>query len=321
MNVDELERRFSWAYKEHMPVNVFHKDDKCRIIFTSGVARHNWRWLHLLNANDVLLCALPWCWSPRDFMHEREVIDAFQVRLENVHIMSNEEKLIPHIRKCGFKAHFINKNCFLDENIFQIGNEDKIYNAVLNARPEKWKNHHLATAVPDLALIEGYCFDESQRVDLSKIPHKYKNNKRLKPREVSQVLQRSRVGLSLSFVEGQCQSSSEYLLCGLPVVSVRSRGGRDVWYDDYNSAICDPTPEDVWRSTRTLIKRKPDPDIIRNNHINLSHQFRNRLIGVLIDVARQFQCDVDMAALFKEKFRHKMTDNYINMGKAMKALM
>ena len=49
------------------------------------------------------------------------------------------------------------------------------------------------------------------------------------------------VGGVFSEEEGACWASSEYLLCGLPVVSTHSRGGRDVWYSGHNSLIVEPT--------------------------------------------------------------------------------
>lgn len=309
--VCDLESKFGWAYKDYMPVNIFYDGPMCRIILTSGMARHNWRWLHLLRDNDIIVCALPWLWVPNDFRIEKEIFEQCGVSSDRVYVLSNEEHLVPHIHNCGFNGYFINKNCFLDENIFTIQNDvEKKYDAVLNARPEKWKNHHLARNISSLALIEGYCFDEAQRVDLTIIPYAYKNSCRLRPHEVSGILNQSRVGLCLSFVEGQCQSSSEYLMSGLPVVSVKSKGGRDVWYNDYNSVICDPTPDDTYTAVKRCIDLKRDPYRIRNDHICLAHKFREKFIVVLQSIADRFGCEVCMERMFKDKFSHKMMDRY-----------
>ncbi len=49
--------------------------------------------------------------------------------------------------------------------------------------------------------------------------------------EVARKLNACRVGMCLSETEGAMFAAVEYLLCGLPVVSTPSQGGRDVWFD------------------------------------------------------------------------------------------
>lgn len=51
----------------------------------------------------------------------------------------------------------------------------------------------------------------------------------LPPAQVCAALNRGEVGLALSELEGACWASTEYLLCGLPVVSTPCSGGREVW--------------------------------------------------------------------------------------------
>ncbi|KAL4440414.1 hypothetical protein ABPG75_003415 [Micractinium tetrahymenae] len=67
----------------------------------------------------------------------------------------------------------------------------------------------------------------------------------LSPAEVYAALNHSEVGALLSALEGPCWASTECLLCGLPVVSTRCSGGREVWYSQDNSIIVEPTPEAV----------------------------------------------------------------------------
>ena len=58
--------------------------------------------------------------------------------------------------------------------------------------------------------------------------------------------------------EGANYSSSEYLLCGLPVVSTESSGGRDYWFDDYNSIICKPNEDSVKKCDEFVYKKIPN---------------------------------------------------------------
>ena len=101
------------------------------------------------------------------------------------------------------------------------------FDAVLNARSRPYKNHWAAVDVDNLAVID-------MLGAKPEIACRYHNRAPLDLTAVAGVLQQSGVGLALSFIEGACLASLEYLLCGLPVVSTHSRGGRDTWYDDEN---------------------------------------------------------------------------------------
>jgi glycosyltransferase involved in cell wall biosynthesis len=87
------------------------------------------------------------------------------------------------------------------------------------------------------------------------------------------------VGGIFSEKEGACYSSSEYLLCGLPVVSTRSEGGRDEWYNKWNSIICDPiesaVSEAVSRAKYNLKKGIFNRHRIRAMHVSKQYEMRN----------------------------------------------
>jgi glycosyltransferase involved in cell wall biosynthesis len=80
----------------------------------------------------------------------------------------------------------------------------------------------------------------------------YKN---LLATEVAEVLNRCRVGLILSEEEGICSASCDYLLCGLPVVSTPSRGGRDEFYDSENCIIVEPSSTAVAEAVAEWLRR------------------------------------------------------------------
>lgn len=62
----------------------------------------------------------------------------------------------------------------------------------------------------------------------------------LSPAEVAVALNRCMVGEVFSQEEGTCWAATEYLLCGLPVVSTPSRVGREVWLNSANCIIVEP---------------------------------------------------------------------------------
>ncbi|MFI5322346.1 MAG: hypothetical protein ACHQ6U_02155 [Thermodesulfobacteriota bacterium] len=67
-----------------------------------------------------------------------------------------------------------------------------------------------------------------------------KNYRVLTPEEMADALNRCMVGLCLSAEECGMYASVQYMLCGLPVVSTRSKGGRDeFFYDRYVKIVDD----------------------------------------------------------------------------------
>lgn len=60
--------------------------------------------------------------------------------------------------------------------------------------------------------------------------------------EVNVHLNRARVGPCLSSIEGQMRGSMEYMLAGLPIVSIKSIGGRDYFFDPTYCLIAPSNP-------------------------------------------------------------------------------
>lgn len=85
----------------------------------------------------------------------------------------------------------------------------------------------------------------------------------LPPREVSREYNRARVGLCLSALEGGNYSTTEYMLCGLPVVSTRSDGGREHFLDPEVSRIVEDDARAVAQAVAELIARRIPPQVVR----------------------------------------------------------
>ena len=203
----------------------------------------------------------------------------------------------------GFSGKIINQNCFLDENLFEIRASEKIYNAVYTARRAPFKRHFLASRVDKLALIAG----DNSGTSIEDLPdHVYLNDRHLNSSEVIDKLAQSKVGLILSEFEGACYSSSEYLLCGIPVVSTRSYGGRDIWYNSYNSLVCDANPEEIQKAVSKLASLNREPVRIRQMHIALSNYFRLKFINLLDLIFSECNESVDARKFWEDNYKHKM---------------
>jgi len=263
---------------------------------------------------SLYLFTLPF-WHAQHYYHAslRFILEvAPQVRAEQLVVLGNGFEEVLFAREAGMsRSFFCNHNCWLDPNLFTHQATPKQYDLVLNTRPESWKRPDLAAAVPRLAIIKGHHFRKHDFFELESLQPALINKERLTPDQVVSILNASYCGGIFSQIEGACYSSSEYLLCGLPVISTTSQGGRDIWYDQFNSVILAENTAAAVLDAVEHIKRRTEqgyfvPQTIRNRHISLQDQFIDgfkQMIAGWLDAAG-FALDVD--AWFKTIYQHKM---------------
>jgi glycosyltransferase involved in cell wall biosynthesis len=92
-------------------------------------------------------------------------------------------------------------------------------------------------------------------------------------------------GLALSRVEGAMWAAMEYMLCGLPVVSTRSFGGRDQFRDDYYWRTVASSPEAVAAGVRAWRKNPPDRQEVRRRVLAKVEEARSRFAQLVIALA------------------------------------
>lgn len=190
----------------------------------------------------------------------------------------------------GLDTIFCSLSAFIDERLFRpLPGVEKRFDAVYDARLTRYKRHELAARIESLALI---CeVDEASTepgvADATRTmlahAHLYNDEgseawRRLSAIEVNQCLNECRVGLCLSAVEGAMYASIQYLLAGLPVVSTRSLGGRDVFFDDDIGLIVADDPEEVRAGVAQMISRRIAPELIRSRTLERIMIHRETLI-------------------------------------------
>jgi glycosyltransferase involved in cell wall biosynthesis len=101
-------------------------------------------------------------------------------------------------------------------------------------------------------------------------------------------------------------SSIEYLLAGLPVVSTRSLGGRDVFFDEANSLIVGDSPDAVAAAVRELAARALDPASIRDQTLQRMKPHRERLIELIETLCELAGRRCEFRTRWDEIFAHHM---------------
>jgi len=268
-----------------------------------------------LKPDDHIVWMTFWHANQTYFERAADFYRTTPVPLDHIWVLGNTRQEVEAARKAGFRASWVNHNVWLDERIFYPQPQEKIYRAVMVSQLAPYKRVSLAAQVKGLALVPSSLFHLHQKVDVSMFVDATIIEKTPQG-GIPVILNQSRVGLILSEEEGACYASSEYLLCGIPVVTTASRGGRDVFYTRENSYIVAPSEDDVARGVAWMIKQSPDPWSIHRAHVNLSHEMRERFAAeVLGGIFAAEQIEAEPGEVLAAIYRHKMIE-YVTEAEA-----
>lgn len=207
-----------------------------------------------------------------------------------------------YLRSRGVDALHVSPNALLDEKLLKPNvAAKKKYAAVHVASVERFKRHYLAWGVRKIAVVT---YDPISRNSMSELSG-YKDvgfvnasvEKGIVPiprTQVQEIISQSHCGLILSAKEGGNYASTEYLLCGIPVVSTPSKGGRDEFFNSVHVKIVAPKPEAVERAVAEWVESVPDPIEIRTAVLLKMKEHRQRLLEWIGTISgRNHSSDVD----------------------------
>ncbi|HEY0201169.1 MAG TPA: glycosyltransferase [Burkholderiaceae bacterium] len=207
--------------------------------------------------------------------------------------LANTEPQRDRLRAAGFDAVFVSQNALVSPETYRpLADAVKRFDAVYDARILPYKRHQLASRVPRLALVtartQGLFQKGYTRQVRDWLAHAHWFNdpldrgyRYLLPDEVNACVNQAWVGLCLSAEEGAMFASIQYLLAGLPVVSTRSIGGRDVFFEDDYACIVDDDPDAVAEGVARICRQAPPAHAIRERVMRKIGEHRARLLDVL----------------------------------------
>jgi glycosyltransferase involved in cell wall biosynthesis len=137
--------------------------------------------------------------------------------------------------------------------------------------------------------------------------------------QVAHINGESQVGLILSgctgentqgLCEGANYSTVEYLLCGLPVISTKSLGGREYWLNDTNSIICEPNEDSLCECVNLAIDKLNNGlfnrEEIRLNTISKMEELRMNFIHKLQQLFDSHQVRINAETFFQQNYFHRL---------------
>ena len=194
----------------------------------------------------------------------------------------------------------------------------KSYDGLLSCRPNKHKRPWLASKVKNLAVVVGGITSWEKfhgEIDMRDIPHAFINERGLSPEEMRELHNLSRAYVCTSLTEGACRSSSQSLLCGVPVISMSdATGGREVYYNKYNSIICEPTQEAVKDAVEQAVKKKWDREKIRKNYLDQAMSFRRETYQLIEKILSEGDIKESGEELFTKAYRGEQGFGYFRSG-------
>ena len=176
-----------------------------------------------------------------------------------------------------------------DEHEFTIQNSNpKKYDAVYVAAAAPYKRIHLALAVKNLFVVTYFwpeLRNDAGKWDLSFLDSRFAsvmhNEDRISRKEVGALINQAICGLALSRIEGAMWAVQEYLLCGIPVVTTRSLGGRGHYLNRQNSIVVGSNPRAVLKGVEEMKARAYNPELIRSNVIEEMKKNRAQFCGIV----------------------------------------
>ncbi|MBR6021586.1 MAG: hypothetical protein IK066_04125 [Kiritimatiellae bacterium] len=170
----------------------------------------------------------------------------------------------------GVETRLVNQNCFLDERRYRpLASKERPYDAAYLARLTPCKRHELVPEelAPKLLLLGCSVVVYSRERPYAEMVYRRYAAARtvgsFRGASLSEWLAKAKCGLALSDREGACFASSEYFLCGLPVVDTPSLGGRDVLYPGEFVRRVEATPEAVGEGVAHWAAHPQDPRDVR----------------------------------------------------------
>ncbi len=246
----------------------------------------------MLYAGDIKDIALHWHRCARELTGARTVV------------LASTEREAVDLSMAGVATLLCSPSIFVDETVYKpqpaMDFSDAQYDAIYNARFEPYKRHALARGIANLALIHDARFDGSMSPYETEVrgllpKARYVNHERgqgryvkMTPLVVAQELNRARCGLCLSAVEGIMRASMEYLLCGLPVVSTESIGGRDRYYREPYAIVVPDDVDAIAEAVREIKRRNLNKLAVRD-HIGRIVEFERRNFLLAVNSLAQSQ--------------------------------
>ena len=213
-----------------------------------------------------------------------------RARFPRVTWMCNAPAEVRMLRALGQHAIFCHHNLFCSERVFDIANCPIEYDAIYIARLDPYKRIWLARDISRLRIVTANPNDSHRLRDWG-CSHATINKQFMEYDAIAQEINKARCGLALSQREGGMLATTEYLLCGKPVVTTPSLGGREYWLDQRNSMTVSTRSCQIAEAVALIGSSSFDPHAIRAETISRLKTQRRVLFEYVMQLADKTRFD------------------------------
>lgn len=241
----------------------------------------------------------------------KQTLHTLEGRTHHLMVSATDEEVMR--KRLFVRGAHLNQNIYINEHIYQPFEQPKIYDAIYTAQLLPVKRHWLAKNIERLMVVS---YGGDLHSFCPELKHADFNDRFLSRPELARKYNQSNVGLCLSPLEGAVLASCEYLLCGIPVVSTPSKGGRDEFFTPENSIIVPPEPEAVAQAVQQWQKSPPKPQEIREQTLQKMNNLR---LDYCIYISKLIETEIglkkDPEELREKYFSHQdgIYSRYIKM--------
>jgi glycosyltransferase involved in cell wall biosynthesis len=227
--------------------------------------------LHLITMDHSLL------WAASTLLPQRLAEAGKRWPQARFRLLAADEAELRGLRAAGLPAMLCNLNMFTDERVFHPFRPEaasQTTDAICIAPLDLRENHHLARSIGSIGIVhhryEG--MDDVGAEVRRLLPRAtFLNDTTEEPQgffypsdeQLAGWICQATTGLALSETGGSCFATAQYLLCGTPVVTVPSIGGRDHFLKQPFFVRADATAESVAAAVAELRARR-----LSRNEIN-----------------------------------------------------
>ncbi len=211
-------------------------------------------------------------WKPMIKFKQHQI--QHQLSGRSYHLMVNASDEEVWRKRWLIQGAHVSSSVYVNEHIYQPLNQPKHYDAIYTAQLLPFKRHGLAKDIQNLMIVS---YGGDLPTFCPELAHAEYNKEFIPRPELAKKLNQAYAGLCLSALEGAMYASVEYLLCGIPVVSTPSKGGRDEFFNSENSIIVPPEADAVAQAVQRWKASPPNPQTIREQTLKQLNAIRHGL--------------------------------------------
>ena len=264
------------ASRRIVPNKIYHLFKEPNVFVVKGNSGID-ALLPQLKPGDWCFESLMWFLTWRSAFNYVKRWQYMKARGINYIVMANSAAEVKRCKLLKIPVRLMPQGQFINEHAIPTAELGRAcqYDAFYAAQAKPFKRLYLAKDIENIYVLTYSCpSDKNGNNDLSlvepKLHHAAWNLSYIHDESlVFELMHSSSCALALSKVEGAMWAALEANICGIPIVSTKSLGGRDRYFTSENSRIVSANSQAVKGAVNFYKLNPPHPKIVRESTLDL----------------------------------------------------